>query len=77
MFVWMRIFLAGATGVLGSRLTPLLMADGHSVVGITRSRERVHALSAMGAEALVCDVFDASALLAAVVAAAPDVVMHQ
>ena len=73
----MRIFLAGATGVLGRRLTSLLLADGHVVVGMTRSPERCALLTDLGAEAVVCDVYDAVALAAAVFAAAPDVVMHQ
>ena len=73
----MRIFFAGATGVLGSQLTPLLVAAGHSVVGITRSPERVGLLEELGAEPMVCDVFDAAGLAAAVATAAPDLVMHQ
>ena len=73
----MKIFLAGATGVLGRRLTPLLVAQGHIVVGMTRSAERCALLSDLGAQAVVCDVFDAGALRTAIVAAAPDVVMHQ
>ena len=73
----MRIFLAGASGVLGARLTPLLVTAGHSVVGVTRSSDRIGLLAGLGAEPVVCDVFDADVLTAAVVAAKPDVVMHQ
>jgi nucleoside-diphosphate-sugar epimerase len=73
----MRIFLAGAGGAIGRRLTPLLCAAGHDVVGTTRAPDKVAALSALGAEPVVVDIFDATALTHAVQAAAPQVVMHQ
>jgi nucleoside-diphosphate-sugar epimerase len=73
----MRIFLAGASGVLGNRLLPALVADGHQVVGLTRSAEGAKAIRAHGAEAVTGDVFDRAALAAAVRDAAPDLVMHQ
>jgi nucleoside-diphosphate-sugar epimerase len=72
-----RIFLAGATGVLGVRLVPLLVADGHVVAGMTRSPDKAAGLRTLGAEPVVCDVFDAEALEAAVVAFQPDAVVHQ
>lgn len=46
----MRIFLTGATGFIGSRILPELMANGHSVVGMTRSKAGVEALRSAGAE---------------------------
>ncbi|MCU1646542.1 MAG: NAD-dependent epimerase/dehydratase family protein [Nocardia sp.] len=73
----MRIFLAGASGVLGSRLVPLLIAAGHDVAGMTRSPDKARLLAAAGAEPVVCDVFDAAALTAAVTDYAPELVMHQ
>lgn len=73
----MRIFLAGASGVIGVRLIPLLVAAGHHVAGMTRSPGKAGRLRALGAEPVVCDVFDADALHAAVVRYAPDVVLHQ
>ena len=73
----MRIFLAGASGVIGVRLVPLLVGDGHEVVGMTRSPEKPDRLRALGAEPVVCDVFDADALRDAVVGARPELVMHQ
>jgi putative NADH-flavin reductase len=73
----MRIFLAGATGVIGVRLVPLLVAAGHQVTGMTRSPGKVDGLRALGAEAVVADVFDAAALRDAVVAARPDAVLHE
>jgi NAD(P)H-binding len=72
-----RIFLAGASGVLGIRLVPLLVADGHTVAGMTRSPEKAAGLRKLGAEPVVCDVFDAAALEDAVVAFKPDLVLHQ
>jgi NAD(P)-dependent dehydrogenase (short-subunit alcohol dehydrogenase family) len=73
----MRIFLAGASGVLGSRLVPLLIAEGHQVAAMTRSPEKVDPLRALGAEPVVCDVFDAPKLKAEVAAYGPEMVMHQ
>ncbi len=73
----MRVFLAGATGVIGRRLTPLLLAAGHDVSGATRSSDKAGALKAQGAQAIVVDVFDRQALRDAVVAARPEVVIHQ
>ena len=73
----MRIFFAGAGGAIGRRLTPLLRAAGHDVVGTTRSAAKAEALRALGAEPVVIDVFDADALARAVKAAAPQLIMHQ
>jgi nucleoside-diphosphate-sugar epimerase len=73
----MKIFLAGAGGAIGRRLTPLLRGAGHMVVGTTRSKDKAAALADLGAEPVVVDVFDAEALARAVKAAAPQVLMHQ
>ena len=54
-----RIFLAGAAGVIGRRLTPLLLAQGHSVWGVTRSSDKREVLRELGALPFVVDVFDA------------------
>jgi nucleoside-diphosphate-sugar epimerase len=72
-----NIFLAGATGVIGRRLVPLLKKAGHTVTGTTRSKDKVAELEALGARAEVVDVFDAAALEQAVKAAAPEIVIHQ
>jgi nucleoside-diphosphate-sugar epimerase len=73
----MRIFVAGATGVVGRRLVPLLLDAGHEVWGTTRRPERAAQLIDMGARPVVADAYDPTALAEAVAAAAPDVVMHQ
>jgi NAD dependent epimerase/dehydratase family len=75
--ILMRIFLAGATGVIGIRLLPLLVGAGHDVAGMTRSPEKAETLRTLGAEPSVCDVFDAAELTAAVSAFGPEMVMHQ
>ena len=66
-----RIFLAGAAGVIGRRLTPLLLAYGHSVWGTTRSPDNCAFLGKLGARPVVVDVFDAEALATAVLEAKP------
>jgi nucleoside-diphosphate-sugar epimerase len=75
--VLLKIFLAGAGGAIGRRLTPLLRAAGHDVIGTTRSADKAAAVAALGAVPVVVDVFDAAELARAVQAAAPHVVMHQ
>jgi nucleoside-diphosphate-sugar epimerase len=73
----MRVFVAGASGALGTRLVPQLVARGHHVVGTTRSPEKAQTLAAAGADPVVLDVLDASAVGEAVVAARPDAIVHQ
>jgi nucleoside-diphosphate-sugar epimerase len=73
----MRVFLAGATGVIGRRLLPLLLAEGHEVTGMTRSPARLEQLRAAGAEGVVADAFDAEGLTRTVMQARPDAVIHQ
>jgi nucleoside-diphosphate-sugar epimerase len=73
----MRIFLAGASGAIGRRLVPLLRAAGHDVTGMTRSADVARDLKVVGVTPAVADVYDADGLKRAVVAARPDIVMHQ
>jgi nucleoside-diphosphate-sugar epimerase len=73
----LRIFVAGATGALGRRLVPMLIQAGHEVTAMTRSQSKVDSLRAAGAVPVVCDVFDAAALREAVVAASPEVLVHE
>lgn len=71
----MRVFLAGATGVLGLRIVPLLVESGHVVAGLTRSPEKASLLTARGAVAVIGDVFDREAISQAVADFRPDLVM--
>jgi nucleoside-diphosphate-sugar epimerase len=73
----MRIFLAGATGVIGRRLALLLCEAGHRVTGTTRNPAKASWLQAAGVEPAVLDVFDAEAVARAVAEARPEVVIHQ
>ena len=73
----MRIFLAGATGVIGRRLVPLLVDRGHTVTGFVRRDADADWLRSLGAKTVRGDVFDADGVRRAVALAAPDVVMHQ
>jgi 2-alkyl-3-oxoalkanoate reductase len=73
----MRIFVAGATGALGSRLVPLLISAGHSVVGLTRTAAKADAIRQTGAEAAVADALNRAAVVAAVASARPDVIVHE
>ena len=73
----MKIFLAGATGAIGKPLVPLLVARGYEVFGTTRVAAKADALRRLGAQPVVVDVFDAAALAKAVLAAKPQIVIHQ
>jgi nucleoside-diphosphate-sugar epimerase len=73
----MRVFVAGASGVIGVRLVPLLVAAGHEVAGMTRSPRKLEMLRDLGAEPLVCDAFDAAALRAVVVGFQPEAIVNE
>ena len=72
----MRVFVAGATGVLGRRLLPALKAAGHESIAMTRSPAKAAALTAQGIETAVCDAYDAAGLARAVADARADQVVH-
>ncbi len=73
----MKIFLAGATGAIGKRLVPLLLAANHQVIGTTRSPEKLPWLSQLGAKPVLMNGLDPAAVMRAVMAASPDVIVHQ
>lgn len=73
----MRVFLAGASGVIGRRLVPLLCVAGHDVAGLTRTASNAALIQELGATPVVCDVYDAAALSAAVATYQPDIVLHE
>jgi nucleoside-diphosphate-sugar epimerase len=72
-----NVFVAGATGAIGRRLTPLLTEAGYTVDAFTRDPEKARALEAAGVRASVGDVFDAAALRAAMARVQPALVAHQ
>jgi nucleoside-diphosphate-sugar epimerase len=73
----MRVFVTGATGALGRHLVPGLIAAGHEVTATTRTPAKVAQLRETGAEPVVLDGLDREAVIAAVRAAAPEVIVHQ
>jgi nucleoside-diphosphate-sugar epimerase len=73
----MRVFVTGATGALGRHLVPGLVAAGHQVTATTRRPGNADRLRAAGADPVVLDGLDRDAVVAAVRAAAPDVIVHQ
>jgi nucleoside-diphosphate-sugar epimerase len=73
----MKVFVAGASGAVGKPLVPQLIARGHEVVAMTRSTEKARGLRALGAEAVVADALDRSAVMEAMMRAEPEIVIHQ
>lgn len=73
----MRIFLAGATGVVGRRLVPLLRDAHHTVIGTTRVASKAASIERLGAVPSVVDVLDATAIARALADARASIVIHQ
>ena len=73
----MKVFVAGATGVLGRELVPRLVARGHEVVGMTRSASKQDLVRSLGARPVVADALDPDAVAQAVASAEPEVIVHQ
>jgi 2-alkyl-3-oxoalkanoate reductase len=73
----MRVFVAGASGAIGTRLVRQLVERGHEVIGSSRSPEKAERLRGLGAEPVVLDVLDPAAVQNAVAAARPDAIVHQ
>ncbi len=73
----MKIFVAGATGVLGRMLVPQLVAQGHEVVGMTRSTSKQDLVRSLGARPVVADALDPDAVAQAVASAEPEVIVHE
>jgi nucleoside-diphosphate-sugar epimerase len=72
----MRIFVAGGSGAIGWRLTPMLLAAGHEVIATTRTPEKAERLCALGARPVLLDALNREAIHAAVAAAEPQTVIH-
>lgn len=73
----MKILVAGATGALGRQLVPRLVANGHEVVGMTRSASKRQAVHDMGATPMVADALDPDAVARVVAEAEPEAIIHQ
>jgi nucleoside-diphosphate-sugar epimerase len=73
----MRVFVTGATGALGRHLLPGLVTAGHEVTATTRTPGKVAQLREAGTEPVVVDGLDREAVIAAVQAAAPEVIVHE
>jgi len=73
----MKVFVAGATGVLGRKLVPQLVARGHEVVGMTRSTAKKDLVRSLGARPVVADALDPDAVAQAVASAEPEVIVHE
>jgi len=73
----MRVFVAGASGVVGRSLLPVLMKAGHKVIGMTRSENKRRLVQEMGAEHVAADALDRQAVLRAITQTEPDVVVHE
>lgn len=71
----MRVFIAGASGVIGQPLVDLLVEEGHEVYGMTQSKDRALVMAAKGAKPILLNVLEREAVLAAVRAMKPDVVI--
>jgi nucleoside-diphosphate-sugar epimerase len=73
----MKVLVAGATGAMGKQLLPRLVADGHYVVGITRSEAKLGLIRDMGATGVVGDVLDPDDVARMVAQVEPEVIIHQ
>jgi 2-alkyl-3-oxoalkanoate reductase len=73
----MRVFVAGASGALGSRLVPQLINAGHEVIGTHHSPANAERLGMLGAEPVMLDLLDAAAVSRAVLDSEPEAIVHQ
>jgi nucleoside-diphosphate-sugar epimerase len=73
----MRVFVAGASGVIGRQLVPRLVANGHEVTGMTRSESKRAMVHDLGAVPVVADALDPAQVAEAVGHANPDVIVHE
>jgi nucleoside-diphosphate-sugar epimerase len=73
----MRVFVAGASGALGSRLVPQLIGAGHEVIGTHYSPTSAGLLRTLGAAPVQLDLLDARAVSKAVLESRPEAIVHQ
>jgi len=72
-----RVFIAGATGVIGRALVPMLVDRGHEVTGMVRDPSKQPSVLGLGARSVVADALDRDAVIRAVLSVRPDVVVHE
>jgi 2-alkyl-3-oxoalkanoate reductase len=73
----MKVFVAGATGVVGRAFVPRLVARAHEVVGMTRSASKQDLVRSLGARPVLADALDSDAVAQAVASAEPEVIVHE
>src|SRR6478752_5745301 len=73
----MRVFVAGANGAIGTRLTPQLIEAGHEVIGTSTSAKSADRVRQLGAKPVKLDLLDPQAVRKSVLGAAPDAIVHQ
>jgi nucleoside-diphosphate-sugar epimerase len=73
----MKVLVAGATGAIGKQLVPQLVASGHEVVGMTRSKAKADEVRALGARPAIADALDPEQVAAAVAASEPEAIIHE
>jgi nucleoside-diphosphate-sugar epimerase len=73
----MRVFVAGASGAIGTRLVPQLIERGHQVVGTATSQQGAERIRVLGADAIVLDLLDARAVREAVLDAGSEAIIHE
>src|ERR671915_170109 len=73
----MRVFVAGASGAIGTRLVPQLIDRGHEVIGTFRSPGHDERVRALGAQPIALDLLDPGAVRKAVLEATPEAIIHQ
>jgi 2-alkyl-3-oxoalkanoate reductase len=73
----MRVFVAGASGAIGTRLVPQLVERGHEVIGTSTAAEKADHIRTLGAKPVLLDLLDARAVRKAVLEAEPEAILHQ
>jgi nucleoside-diphosphate-sugar epimerase len=73
----MKVLVAGATGAIGRQLVPKLVANGHEVVGMTRSEAKADEVRALGARPAIADALEPEQVAAVVAASEPEAIIHQ
>jgi nucleoside-diphosphate-sugar epimerase len=73
----MRVFVAGASGAIGTRLVPQLIDAGHEVIGSFTSPASAERVRALGAKPVALDLLDARAVRKSVLASQPEAIVHQ